>query len=148
MVEGKDGKAVIEPSKNVLTPSPENKWGVWISGSGEFVNVSGDGNGKEWWVAYEFHLWRIQLRSGPMPSDGYGRLVRRRRIFLRGIFVLRFFILAGMSKTLRLPNCDEQALLDQVQVRLVERAELERFKQLLDEHHYLGGLKAVGQRLH
>ena|SRR5271166_5243568 len=33
-----------------------------------------------------------------------------------------------MSKTLRLPNCDEQALLDQVQVRLVERAELERFK--------------------
>src|SRR5208282_385336 len=46
MVEGKDGKAVIEPGKNVLTPSPENKWGVWISGSGEFVNVSGDGNGK------------------------------------------------------------------------------------------------------
>jgi hypothetical protein len=32
-----------------------------------------------------------------------------------------------MSKTLRLPNCNEQALLDQVQVRLVERAELERF---------------------
>ena len=53
-----------------------------------------------------------------------------------------------MSKTLRLPNCDEQGLLDQVQVRLVERAELERFKQLLDEHHYLGSLKAVGERLH
>ncbi len=46
MVESKDGKAVIEPGKNVLTPSPENKWGVWISGSGQFVNVSGDGNGK------------------------------------------------------------------------------------------------------
>ena len=59
-----------------------------------------------------------------------------------------FFILAGMSKTLRLPNCDEQALLDQVQVRLVERAELERFKRLLDEHHYLGSLKAVGERLY
>ena len=43
-----------------------------------------------------------------------------------------------MSKTLRLPNCDQQALLDQVQVRLVERAELERFKQLLDEHHLSG----------
>jgi hypothetical protein len=53
-----------------------------------------------------------------------------------------------MRKTLRLPNCAEQALLDQVQVRLVERAELERFKQLLDEHHYLGSLKEVGQRLH
>jgi hypothetical protein len=43
-----------------------------------------------------------------------------------------------MEKTLRLPSCKEQAVLDQVQVRLVERAELENFKQLLDEHHYLG----------
>ncbi|MBV8096030.1 MAG: ISAs1 family transposase [Acetobacteraceae bacterium] len=33
-------------------------------------------------------------------------------------------------------------------MRLVERTELERFKHLLDEHHYLGSLKAVGQRLH
>src|SRR5208283_1049363 len=65
-----------------------------------------------------------------------------------GTFAPRFFILACMSKTLRLPNCYEQALLDQVQVRLVERAELERFKQLLAEHHYLGSLKAVGERLH
>src|SRR5208282_3869628 len=65
-----------------------------------------------------------------------------------GTFAPRFFILACMSKTLRLPNCDEQGLLDQVQVRLVERAELERFKRLLDEHHYLGSLKAVGERLH
>src|SRR5271166_262701 len=53
-----------------------------------------------------------------------------------------------MSKTLRLPDCEQQALLDQVQVRLVERTELERFKQLLDEHHYLGSLKAVGERLY
>jgi autotransporter-associated beta strand protein/YVTN family beta-propeller protein len=43
MTESKDGKAVIEPGKNVLTPSPENQWGVWISGSGDFVNVSGGG---------------------------------------------------------------------------------------------------------
>src|SRR6185437_15170808 len=50
MVEGSNGKAVIEPGKNLLTPSPENRWGVWISGSGQFVNVSGDGNGK----GYEF----------------------------------------------------------------------------------------------
>jgi hypothetical protein len=39
MVESKDGKAVIEADKNVLTPSPENKWGVWISGSGDFGDV-------------------------------------------------------------------------------------------------------------
>jgi hypothetical protein len=43
-----------------------------------------------------------------------------------------------MEKTLRLPNGEQQAVLDQVQVRLVERAELENFKQLLNEHHYLG----------
>src|SRR5438132_8011808 len=53
-----------------------------------------------------------------------------------------------MEKTLRLPNGEQQAVLDQVQVQLVERAELENFKQLLDEHHYLGSLKAVGERLH
>ena len=41
---------MIEPGKNLLTPSPENRWGVWISGSGQFVNVSGDGNAK----GYEF----------------------------------------------------------------------------------------------
>jgi outer membrane autotransporter protein len=44
--EGTDAKAVLEPTKNVLQPSPENKWGVWISGTGDFVNVSGDGNGQ------------------------------------------------------------------------------------------------------
>jgi YVTN family beta-propeller protein/autotransporter-associated beta strand protein len=46
MVESKDGKAMIEPNKNVMTPSPENKWGVWSSGSGQFVDVNGDGNAK------------------------------------------------------------------------------------------------------
>jgi outer membrane autotransporter protein len=50
LVEGSNGKAIIEPGKNVLTPSPENRWGVWVSGSGEFAAVNGDGNGK----GYEF----------------------------------------------------------------------------------------------
>jgi len=57
MVEGKDGKAVIEPIKNVLTPSLENKWGVWVSGSGQFVNVSGDGNGR----GYDFTTGGVSL---------------------------------------------------------------------------------------
>ena len=57
MVEGSNGKTMIEPSTNVLTPSPENKWGVWISGSGEFVNVSGDGNGK----GYDFDTGGVSL---------------------------------------------------------------------------------------
>ena len=53
-----------------------------------------------------------------------------------------------MSKPLRLPTDDEQALLDQVQVRLAERSELPRFQRLLKQHHYLGGLKPVGERLY
>jgi outer membrane autotransporter protein len=57
MVEGKDGKAVIEPNKEALTPSPENKWGVCISGSGDYVNVSGDGNAK----GYDFTTGGVTL---------------------------------------------------------------------------------------
>jgi outer membrane autotransporter protein len=45
LVEGKDGKTIFESDKNILAPSPENRWGVWISGNGDYVNVSGDGNG-------------------------------------------------------------------------------------------------------
>jgi outer membrane autotransporter protein len=56
MTEGKDGKAVIE-GKSVLAPSPENKWGVWISGTGNFVNVSGDGNAK----GYDFVTGGVTL---------------------------------------------------------------------------------------
>ena len=50
IVGSKDGKALLEPKSDVLIPSPENKWGVWASGSGDFVNVSGDGNG----TGYDF----------------------------------------------------------------------------------------------
>jgi hypothetical protein len=53
-----------------------------------------------------------------------------------------------MSKPLRLPNDGDQALLNQVRVRLVERSELKRFNQLLDQYHYLKSLKPVGQRLY
>jgi hypothetical protein len=51
-----------------------------------------------------------------------------------------------MSKTLRLPNCDEQALLDQFQLRLVVRAEVVRFIYLVDVLNYLVILIAVGDR--
>ena len=52
----------------------------------------------------------------------------------------------GRQKGLR-PNEEQQAILDQVRVRLVEYAEVERFDQLLDEDHYLGSLQAVGERV-
>ena len=53
-----------------------------------------------------------------------------------------------MSKTLRHPEAAQQAILDSVQVRLVKETELKRFDRLLDQHHYLGSVKPVGERLH
>jgi outer membrane autotransporter protein len=41
--DGKSSKAVVEP---VLQNAPENRWGVWVTGFGDFVNVDGDGNGE------------------------------------------------------------------------------------------------------
>ena len=52
-----------------------------------------------------------------------------------------------MSKY-RLPAPDEQTLLDQLQARLVEPAELPRFHRLLHRLHYLKSLKPVGERLY
>jgi autotransporter-associated beta strand protein len=46
---GKDGKGIGE-EKSVMQPSPENKWGIFVSGDGDFVNVEGDGNG----AGYDF----------------------------------------------------------------------------------------------
>lgn len=48
----------------------------------------------------------------------------------------------------RWPTPDEQTLLHELQVRLVEPAELPRFHRLLRRLHYLGSLKPVGERLY
>jgi len=39
--DGKSSKAVVEP---ILQHAPGNRWGVWVTGFGDFVNVDGDGN--------------------------------------------------------------------------------------------------------
>jgi outer membrane autotransporter protein len=39
--DGKSSKAVGEP---ILQRAAENRWGVWVTGFGDFVNVDGDGN--------------------------------------------------------------------------------------------------------
>jgi uncharacterized protein with beta-barrel porin domain len=39
--DGKTSKAVV---KSVLQHAPENRWGVWVTGFGDFVDVDGDGN--------------------------------------------------------------------------------------------------------
>src|SRR6059036_2338085 len=53
-----------------------------------------------------------------------------------------------MSEKFRVPEAQEQAVLDTLQVRLLEANELERCNQLLDEHHYLKSPKPVGERLY
>jgi hypothetical protein len=53
-----------------------------------------------------------------------------------------------MSKPTRLPNPLEQQLLNQVRVLPAQRWQLSRFNQLLDQHHYLGSLKPVGERMY
>ena len=60
----------------------------------------------------------------------------------------RFFSLWGMSEHFRKPCPDEQAILDRLQVRLLESDELKRCHEQLQEHHYLGSIKPVGERLY
>ena len=48
----------------------------------------------------------------------------------------------------RLPNAEEQAVLDQLQVRLLEPKELSRCNRYLDKHHYLKRIRPVGERLY
>jgi fibronectin-binding autotransporter adhesin len=52
--DGKSSKAVVEP---VLQPGPENRWGVWVTGFGDFVNVDGDGNAQ----GYNFTTGGVSL---------------------------------------------------------------------------------------
>ncbi len=60
----------------------------------------------------------------------------------------RFFSLWGMSEHFRKPRPEEQAILDRLQVRWLESAELKRCNEQLEAHHYLGSVKPVGERLH
>ena len=52
--DGKTSKAVVEP---VLQHAPENRWGVWVTGFGDFVNVDGDGNAQ----GYDFTTGGVSL---------------------------------------------------------------------------------------
>jgi outer membrane autotransporter protein len=52
--DGKSSKAVVEP---VLQHTPDNRWGVWMTGFGDFVDVDGDGNGR----GYNFTTGGVSL---------------------------------------------------------------------------------------
>ena len=53
-----------------------------------------------------------------------------------------------MSKPYRLPQVEEQTVLDEVEVRVVGPEDYPRFQSLLRRHHYLQGIQPVGQRLY
>jgi len=53
-----------------------------------------------------------------------------------------------MKTQIRLPSEKEQRILDQATVRPIRRDEQRRCNNLLDRHHYLGSLKAVGERMY
>ena len=52
-----------------------------------------------------------------------------------------------MPKPHRLPNGDEQALLEQVRVELVGAHQKRRWNQLVRQHHYLKSADLVGEQL-
>jgi len=52
-----------------------------------------------------------------------------------------------MSQPNRLPNFEEQAVLDGLSIRLIESSEKERWDQLMTEHHYLKNATLVGEQL-
>jgi hypothetical protein len=54
----------------------------------------------------------------------------------------------GMSHKSQCAPAEEQALLEQLQVRLLQPSELDRCHELLDQHHYLKSLQPVGERLY
>jgi len=47
-----------------------------------------------------------------------------------------------------MPQADEQIVLEELEVELLKPEELPRFQSLLRRHHYLGGIKPVGERLY
>ena len=58
------------------------------------------------------------------------------------------FLASGMKKSKRLPDQTQQQLLDEVRVELATPLQIPRINQLLRQHHYLGSLRPVGQRLY
>jgi outer membrane autotransporter protein len=52
--DGKSSKAVVEP---ILKPGPENRWGVWMTGFGDFVSVNSDANAN----GYDFTTGGVSL---------------------------------------------------------------------------------------
>jgi len=61
-VDGRSSKGVVEP---ILQPGPQNRWGVWVTGFGDFVNVDADGNAN----GYDFTTGGFSLGIDYRISD-------------------------------------------------------------------------------
>jgi outer membrane autotransporter protein len=53
-VDGKSSKSTVE---QVLQSTPENRWGVWVTGFGDFVNIDADSNAN----GYDFTTGGVSL---------------------------------------------------------------------------------------
>jgi hypothetical protein len=53
-----------------------------------------------------------------------------------------------MTGSKRLPDKTQQQLLNEVRVELATSTQIPRINKLLNQHHYLGSLRPVGERLH
>jgi outer membrane autotransporter protein len=52
--DGKSSKNVVEP---ILQHAPENRWGVWVTGFGDFVSLDADGNAR----GYDFTIGGVSV---------------------------------------------------------------------------------------
>ncbi|MBV8969248.1 MAG: autotransporter domain-containing protein [Verrucomicrobia bacterium] len=60
-----DGKSAKSPVEQALQPGPENRWGLWVTGFGDFVNVDGDFNAR----GYDFTTGGVTVGADYRIND-------------------------------------------------------------------------------
>lgn len=77
------------------------------------------------------------------------KLLKRRQLEEKaGRLSKTFVVFEVMNNFLSLPTTEQQQLLERIQVHLIEPGEYGRCQQLLEQHHYLGGIHAVGEQMY
>lgn len=69
-----DGKSSKSPVQQVLQPAPENRWGVWVTGFGDFVNVDADGNANGYQANNDLMLiydGEFQILASPEVQEAF-----------------------------------------------------------------------------
>jgi hypothetical protein len=100
------------------------------------------------------HVLIAPAEDGPIEHVSGEIHKEQKRLYYQGERILYgttacpFFRLPGMSKNAIMSPSQEQALLEGLQVRPLEKSELPRCNGYLDRRHYLKRLKPVGERLY